>query len=317
MAIIIAYGILILIWTTTPLAINFSNSGFSFITAVSARMLLALTVAVAIQALLRHKLPLHKRALKTYFIASLGIFPYMPLVYWSAQFIPSGLLPAIMGVTPFITGLLSLVILRENPFTLPRILALLLALTGLAVILQEQLHQAGNAAFGVVGMLGACVVLAWSSIWLQQQQQKQTLTPLQQTTGALTFAVPSLLVCWVLIDGQTPQQISTLALGSTAYLAICGTLLGYGLYFFLLKRLGAMSISLITLVTPLLALWLGAQVAHEQLSPQLLAGTGFVLAAMVVYHSSSLLKPLLTVLPTKYAVEPPEKPAATTSSQEA
>ena len=78
-----------------------------------------------------------------------------------------------------------------------------------------------------------------------------------------------------------------------------------------------MSISLITLVTPLLALWLGAQVAHEQLSPQLLAGTGFVLAAMVVYHSSSLLKPLLTFLPTKYAVEPPEKPATTSSTQEA
>jgi drug/metabolite transporter (DMT)-like permease len=77
------------------------------------------------------------------------------------------------------------------------------------------------------------------------------------------------------------------------YLATCGTLLGYSLYFYLLRELGAMSISLITLVTPLLALWLGAQVAHEQLSPQLLAGTGLVLAALLAYHSGSLLKPLL------------------------
>ncbi|BFM17234.1 DMT family transporter [Maricurvus nonylphenolicus] len=291
MAIAIAYGVLILIWTTTPLAINFSNSGFSFIAAVSARMCLALVIAVAILILWRRKLPTDDKSLKNYFIASLGIFPYMPLVYWSAQFIPSGLLPVIMGISPFVTGLLSLIMLKENPFTLPRIMALLLALLGLGVILADQQHQPGNAVFGVIGMLSSCVLLAWSSIWLQQQQHH--LPPLEHTTGALMFAVPSLIACWYGLDGTLPEVDTNMAaVGSTVYLATCGTLLGYSLYFYLLRELGAMSISLITLVTPLLALWLGAQVAHEQLSPQLLAGTGLVLGALVTYHSGTLLKPL-------------------------
>ena len=51
-----------------------------------------------------------------YAASALGLFPNMLLVYWAAQFIPSGLMSVIMGTYPFFVGAFSLLVLRENFF---------------------------------------------------------------------------------------------------------------------------------------------------------------------------------------------------------
>jgi probable blue pigment (indigoidine) exporter len=67
------------------------------------------------------------------------------------------------------------------------------------------------------------------------------------------------------------------------YLAIGGSLLGFTLFFYVLKKLSPSAVSLITLMTPVLAMMVGVLAAGEHITPAMMIGGGLVLFALVVY----------------------------------
>ena len=64
---------------------------------------------------------------------------------------------------------------------------------------------------------------------------------------------------------------------ATLYLALFGTALTFGIYFWLLRRASASMLSLISYVTPVLALWLGAITLDEHVGASTVAGTALVI----------------------------------------
>ena len=91
MSITAAYLGIIIIWSTTPLAIKWSGDGPGFLFGVTSRMLIGLFICLLILAFMRVRLQWHRQAVYTYLAASLGIFGSMLLVYWGAQYITSGM----------------------------------------------------------------------------------------------------------------------------------------------------------------------------------------------------------------------------------
>ena len=289
MATFFAYLAVVLIWATTPLAIQWSSDSLSFMAAVVARMALALALALLIHALLRRKLRSYRDHALIYVAASIGIFPNMPVVYWAAQFIPSGLVAVIFAMSPFATGLLSILLLKQNPFSARRLLALVLALAGLAIIFAQQMQLDSKAVYGIAGIVLSCFLFSFSSVWLKKLTAANTgVDAFQQATGALLFALPGLLVCWWWMDFSLqdiglPASLSSKSLGAVVYLALMGSLVGSVLFFYVLQRLSPSLVSLITLMTPVLAILLGRWAADEALPAQTLVGVGVVLFGLLLY----------------------------------
>lgn len=281
MKVYLAYGLVVIIWSTTPLAIQWSSDSVSFIAAATLRMALAASLALVLLAALRRQLFKLPAAWQVYLAASFGIFPTMPVVYWSAQFIPSGLIAVLFALSPFVTGGLSAVILGQNPFNPRRVIALLVALAGLLVIFWDQLQVDRQSAYGIGGILLSCLLFSLSSVSLKRLDRGTG--PLEQTAGALLFALPGLLLCWWLLDGQWPSGFSSKSLAGLLYLAILGSLLGFTLFYFILGKLSPSAVSLITLMTPVLALLIGALFAGESVSGRLGLGALLVLAALLTY----------------------------------
>jgi drug/metabolite transporter (DMT)-like permease len=289
-AVLFAYLSVVLIWATTPLTIQWSSDTLSFMAAVVARMSLALAIALAIHALLRQSFTTYIAHYKIYFAASIGIFPNMPVVYWAAQYIPSGLVAVIFSLSPFVTGLMSILLLKQNPFTAKRVVALLLAVTGLVVIFYHQMKFDADSIFGIAGILASCIFFSLSSVWVKKltSETRVTLDSFHQATGALIFSLPGLLLSWWLLDGDIPQAVSFKSATSVIYLAIMGSLVGAAMFFYILQRMSASAVSLITLMTPVLAILLGKTVANEALSTQTLTGVGLVLVALIIYMPWSM-----------------------------
>lgn len=292
MAVFFAYLSVVLIWATTPLAIQWSSDSLSFIAAAAARMLLAFSLALFVHAFLRQSLLVYWQQRKIYFAASLGVFPNMPLVYWAAQFIPSGLVAVLFALTPFVMGVMTLILLKQNPFGIKRVLALLLAISGLFVIFYQQMRIDSESGYGVVGILLSCVLFSFSSVWVKKLtlDNEQQTTSFQQATGALLFALPGLLLTWWWIDGSIPVHVSLKSAGAIVYLAVIGSLFGAIMFFYILQRLSANTVSLITLMTPVLAIVIGKQLADEALPLQTLLGGSIVLVALLLYSPWSLQK---------------------------
>lgn len=278
----LAYGAVILIWATTPLAIQWSNDSLSFIEAVTFRMLLAVSLGFVVIAISGRRFDISRDAWRLYLTASLGVFPNMPVVYWSAQFIPSGVMSVIFGLMPFFTGLMSWLLLKHNPFNTPRLLALMLALTGLALIYRDQLALEPSAGWGMLGMLASSLMFAFSSVGIKRLSVNINL--LSQMTGSLLVALPGLLACWWWLDGELPSSISLRSALGVGYLALAGSMLGFTLFFYLLNVMAVSTVSLITLISPILALCLGTLVAGETLTPHLAYGAALVLLALAIYQ---------------------------------
>jgi drug/metabolite transporter (DMT)-like permease len=286
-----AYLAVVLIWATTPLAIQWSSDSLSFMAAVLLRMMIALTLALAINSILQRKFFAMMAHWKIYLAASIGIFPNMPLVYWAAQFIPSGLVAVIFALSPFVTGLMTLLLLKENPFGVKRLLALLLALLGLVVIFYRQLQLDIYAAWGIGGIFLSCFLFSFSSVWVKKLTLQNSLLKvdaLHQATGAFLFSLPGLLLTWWWFDGSLNVDVSLRSGASIVYLALIGSLLGAVLFFYILQRLAASSVALITLMTPVLAILLGWLLADETLALQTLLGVLLVLVALLIYIPWSL-----------------------------
>lgn len=281
MAVLLAYFSVVLIWATTPLTIQWSSDSLSFIAAVLLRMSIALLIGLAINLLLRRKLFAQKGVWQVYAAGAIGIFPNMPVVYWSAQFIPSGLVAVVFAMSPFVMGLMTLALLKHNPFSVRRVFALLLALTGLIVIFFHQLHFSLRSAYGVAGILLSCFLFSFSSVLVKKLDVK--VDSFNQALGTMLFALPGLLLMWWLMDGHMPISISTKSLLAIGYLSIFGSLVGAALFFYVLANMSPTAVSLITFMTPVLALILGAWIGNESLSLQLWIGAALVVVALLLY----------------------------------
>jgi len=276
-----AYLTVIIIWSTTPLAIQWSGIGVGYEFGVAARMVIGLLALLLIIRLRGLPLPWTTHARNVYLVSGLSIFIAMSLVYWSAQYIPSGWISVIFGLSPIITSAFATVILRENNLTAGRVIGMLLALLGLVVVFAEGLSLANAAWMGVAGITIGTVSHSLGAVLLQKL--KTDIPAISITAGSLIVATPLFVMNFMLMQSW-PENISTVTLMSIVYLALMGSAIGFPLYFYLLKSLSAERVALIALITPVTALLVGAYFNDEIISTRVWLGTALIIAGLAIYE---------------------------------
>jgi drug/metabolite transporter (DMT)-like permease len=88
------------------------------------------------------------------------------------------------------------------------------------------------------------------------------------------------------------------AIGSILYLAIIGSVLAFVTYHWLLKRVEAVYLSLVSFINPVIAVILGALVLDETLSISVFAGAGLVFAGIGVANGRQLYAKFVTQSPS-------------------
>ena len=284
MPIYIAYLIVILVWSTTPLAIKWSNDSLAPIAAVSLRMVLACACGLLIMAVWRKAGRLQQKHWRSYALASVSIFPCMPLVYYSAQSISSGLISVLFGLMPFVSAIFAYYLLGENILSWRRVMAQLLALAGLVLISLSQLRLDDSAFYGVMLSVISTCIYSWCSVRLKKMGQTMPVAAFEQTIGALLFALPGLLICWYLAEGSFAVDLSQRSGLSVVYLALIGSLVGFVVFFLVLQQLSVSLISIIPVITPMLAMWLGSVLAGEELTLTTLMGAAMIIVGLILYE---------------------------------
>ena len=283
MPVLLNYIAVILIWSTTPLAIKVSSASVSPFAAILYRMVIAFFLAAAIIAVWKNSAVLKSKNWKVYAAAGMGIFPNMTLVYLASDYISSGLMAVLFALTPITSGLLSAILLKENYFTPGKLLALTFAIIGLVLIFIDQLQFGNNAIYGILLMLGSGLIFSLSQILLKYLQKTHEISAFEQTFGALAFSLPGLLLSWILFGDKSPIVFSDAGIYAIIYLSVVGSLVGFAAYFFVLHHLSVSVVSLIPLITPVLALYWGALLLQEPLTGYIALGTTCIVIALMLY----------------------------------
>jgi len=287
LSIIAAYMGVILIWSTTPLAIVWSDHAAGFVFGVGSRMILGAVLALLCVFLMRERLPWHHRARLAYLYGGLGIYGSMSMVYWGAQFVPSGWIALLFGLSPFFSAYMAMLWLDGERLTRSRIVGMFLGFAGLVVAFWESLYAQTTTLWAVAGILLAALIQSAAAVWVKRVDAQ--LPAISMTAGSLCVAAPLFLITWWLQHDASQslsmiwQQAPNYALLSIAYLAALGSVLGFALYFHVLRHVEATKVALITLMTPISALYLGHILNHETLNAHILSGTLLVLSGLLLF----------------------------------
>lgn len=298
MSVPLSFVAVILIWSTTPLAIKWSSEGAGFMFAVTTRMIIGSIGCLVLVWLLRGKLLWHKQAVRSYLAGGLGIFGAMSCVYWGAQFIPSGLISVIFGLTPLLTGLMAAIWLGEQSLSPIKLFGMACAFSGLVMIFGNGVQADGDALLGMLSILVAVILHSASTVWVKKIGAG--IPVMSMTTGGLLVALPLYLLTWGLLGAEIPDTVPATALWSIIYLGVFGSVIGFILFFYVLKHVEASRVGLIPLVTPVSALMLGLFLNNEAIPTVVWSGTALILGGMSLYQWGG------TLLGSRRAVVPEE-----------
>lgn len=197
---------------------------------------------------------------------------------------PTGLASLVLQAQAFFTLLLGAWWLRER-WQRPQLVGLGLAALGLGCI--GSAHGAAMPWLGFVFTLGAA--LSWSCGNIVSRQISR-LGPINQFAFVVWASlVPPLPFLALSLWLEGPQAmhaalagLNLASLGAVAYLAWGATLLGYGLWTYLLSRYPANQVSPFTLLVPVVGLTTGWLAFDEALQPVHLAGGALLMLGLGV-----------------------------------
>jgi len=156
------------------------------------------------------------------------------------------------------------------------------------VVCSDNFTLADDGIYGVIFILLAVFFFSLSGVLVKSVPL--AIHPLATTVGALSVATPMFLLSWLILDGNVNSDLwQAKSIWATVYLGVFGSLIGFYAYFTVLQKLSASSVTLITLVTPIIALTLGAMLNGETINDKLIVGAFMVLLGLSIYHFGHLL----------------------------
>lgn len=282
-----AFMVVVIIWSTTPITIKWSSDGVDYLFGIVLRMCVGAVLATVITLVVYRKITLSRAACKVYLAVAMAMFGGMLPVYWGAQYISSGLVSVIFGLTPITTGYLAWRLINEQSFSGVKIIGGFSGVTGLVIIFAGNIALGEDYLYGILSVLTAVLFHSMSAVWIKGV--KVEIPAISIVAGGLLFSLPLFLTVYLVFAPEFPEFIPHRALWSILYLGVVGSVVGFVCYYFLLKHLPASKVALITLVTPVLSLWIGNVLNGENISGSIYTGTSFVLIGLAMHQWGDVL----------------------------
>lgn len=204
------------------------------------------------------------------------------VLYWAEQWVPSGLAAVLFATSPLWVALAAHLALPAERLRAATAAGVLLGFGGVAVIFSDDLRALGGQR-----VVGAAALLLLAPLCsavgvVSVKRWGAGVPPLSVAAVPMALAAAAMgCVAWATEGGQA-VRLAGLPLASLLYLALCGSALSFTLYFWLLRRLPATSLSLINYLIPIVALVIGGAALDESFSARTLAGSALVVGGVAV-----------------------------------
>ena len=281
-----AYAMLCGIWGSTWLVIKIGLQGAPPFLAASLRFVIASLVLLALAAVFRSKLP--KGRTEWGLIALFGVILFTldyGLIYWAENSgLGSGLSAVLFATMPLQTAILAHAILRDEPLTIPKVVGILVGFAGVLLVFRGEFGAAGLATLlPMIAIIVSATCAAVATVAAKRWGHGIDVF----TFNGFAMAIGSIgLLAWSAAAAE-PWAVPSWPAGilSILYLSLVASVVAFATYVWLLRKLPATSMSYIALVTPVLAVLLGAALAGEAFDPLAIAGAAIILCGIFLSTS--------------------------------
>jgi len=212
-----------------------------------------------------------------------GVFAYNVFFFSGLHHISAGRASLIVACTPLVITIFAAIFLSER-LTILKASGVVLSLIGaITVISNGHPSTLFSGGFGPGEQALVGCVLSWSAYSLIGRSVLVTLSPLaavcySSIIGTFFLSIPAAS------EGLFGQlaTISSLDWVSLAYLGICGTALGFSLYYQGIKKIGATRAGIFINLVPLFSILLSWLILGESIKLIVMAGGLLVLAGVTL-----------------------------------
>ncbi len=275
---LMAFFAIYVLWGTTFLAIRIAVAELPPLFAAGTRFFIA---GVLLYGFMRFKREVRPTGAQWRNLALMGLLmfvaEYGPL-FWAEKYVPSGIASVLEATIPLITMVLEMVIFRQQRIRWAVVVSTMLGFVGVGVLLWPH----GEHRFG---LLPCAAILAGAVTWslgsvLNRSMDLPKSRPL--TAGAaMMLGGGTLLALSASFGEMHPMPHVSMRAGlAMLYLVVCGSLLGFTAFIWLLARMPATRVASHAYVNPIVAVALGYFVAGEVITMRTVAGTALVITSV-------------------------------------
>lgn len=272
-----SYIMICLLWGSTWLAIKIGLESMTPFYSSGARFIVAAIGVYLLMRLRGLKLQTDKTSQYLYyFMAFFSFVIPFGLVYWSQQFVPSGLSAVLFGLYPFSVAIVTRIMIPSEKIDAQKIIGMILGFAGIVIIFSDRITTVEPGyLIGMMAILLSAVMQSVIAVTIKKYGEH--LNPISMNFVPMAVAGLSMLILGFLFEDVHANSITLSGVGSLLYLGIFGSVFTFTTYYWLLKRIHIILLALVAFITPIVALFLGWIVYDEMLTSQHLTGTVFVL----------------------------------------
>ena len=272
---------MVLIWGTTWAVIRIGLASFPPFAGVALRFGIAALILLGVGRVWRVPNQRGPRLYRIWFVETVFslCIPY-GVVYWAEQWVPSGLGSILFATMPLFVAVLAHWWLVSEPLRAVEIAGILVAVCGVGFIFSDDLTFAARpevlipAVVFLASPLAAAVAHVLIKRWGRGIHPLNVVTVPMAVTGVVMGALS------LAVESDREFTFGLLGIGSVLYLAVLGSALAFTLYYWVLDRVAATRLSLLTLGIPVVAVLVGTLALGEPFSARIAFGAALVLAGV-------------------------------------
>lgn len=291
--IILGYAVICLLWGSTWVAIKIGLNTVTPVLSAGIRFLIAAGLFYGLMKAKGLKIQTDPVAVKLYII--LGIFSFVfafGLVYWAEQYIETALASLLFGFFPFSTILFSRFMLKDYKIGPYKAASVIIGFAGVFLIFSENLSfDISNDLLGSIAVVASAIIQSWATV--KMKREGHHLNPISLNLIPLIIAGVLMTVGGVVFEDMSKVSFSISSAAAIVYLALFGTVFTFSIYYWLMKEIDVVLLSLVTFITPIVSVILGYLILGEKLSAQVLAGGALVLIGILISNFRGLKKYIL------------------------
>lgn len=288
--IIFTYALLCFIWGSTWLAIRISLESFTPFLSGGLRFLIA---SLAIFIIMRLKgITLQKDKLSVKLYLQMGFLSFVipfGLVYWAEQFVPSGLASVLFGVYPFFVAIFSYFMIPNEKIEIGKTIGMVLGFIGIIIIFSDSLSfTISDYLLGMFAVMLSGIMQAFIAVTLKKHGKH--LNPLSMNFIPMLIAGIAGTLIGLIAENMSRISFREDGILAVLYLAIFGSVVTFTSFYWLMKKINVVILSLIAFITPIVALILGWVFYNEVLATHHIIGSALVLVGLLIANLYGVLQ---------------------------
>jgi drug/metabolite transporter (DMT)-like permease len=278
----LGFVLICLLWGSSWAAVKIGLQGIPPFLSLSLRFSIASIILGMVVFAQRLSVPTDKTFWKLVLLLCVTSFTIpFALIYWGQIRVDSGLASVLFATYPLWVAILSHFFLPNEKITLLKIVGMILGFLGVVYIFNDGFFNVNNTVLvGMFAIVISAIIQAFGLVAIRRWGA--AVHPVTLNLWPMAISILPLFIVSVLTEDYSTIVINGSSIGSLLYLALFCTVITFVIYFWLVKYVEVVILSLSAFITPVLAIIIGGFVVGENITSRIIAGSLIVLVGVAV-----------------------------------